>query len=302
MRKLILLFLGLSLLGCKAAGKFAEQGLGDLVGEEKAKSILKVAEAARKGFEDLTPQEEYYIGRAVAANILQKYTVFENETLTQYVNKVGLTVAWASDRPETYGGYHFLVLDTDDPLAYSAPSGYIFISKGLMNLMKNEEELAGVLAHEVAHVSKKHGLSAIKQSRLMDAFGILVAEGKKYSSDEIQKLANIYEGALDDIVTMLIEKGYSREQEGEADRSGVSYAHQAGYDPQGLVSFLEILTQQEKLKKQAGQTFEIGLVKSHPDPGERGVALKQYMQEQGIGGKSNPVRTSRFKSIKNMLR
>ena len=146
MRKLILLFVAMSLLGCKAAGKFAERGLGELVGDEKAESIMKVAEAARKGFEDLTPQEEYYIGRAVAANILQKYTVYENTALTQYVNKVGLTVAWASDMPETYGGYHFLVLDTADPLAYSAPGGFIFISTGLMNMMEDEEELAGVLA------------------------------------------------------------------------------------------------------------------------------------------------------------
>ena len=296
MRKLIILFLGLSILGCKAAGKFAERGLGEIVGEEKAESIIKVAEAARKGFEDLTPQEEYYIGRAVAANILQKYRVYENETLTKYVNKVGWTVAWASDRPETYGGYHFLVLDTDDPLAYSAPGGFIFVSKGLINMMQNEEELAGVLAHEVAHVTKKHGLSAIKQSRLMDAFGILVAEGKKYSSDEVKRLADIYEGTLDDIVTMLVEKGYSRKQENEADQFGALYTSQAGYDPKGLTAFLDTLSAHE------GKNFEVGLVKSHPNPGERGVALKQYMQEQGISGKSDPVRTSRFDSFKKLLR
>lgn len=295
MRRLIVLFLGLSILGCKAAGKLAERGLGDFIGEEKAESILNVVEAARKGFEDLTPSEEYYIGRAVAANILQKYRVFEDESLTDYVNKVGRTVAWASDRPETYGGYHFLVLDTEDPLAYSAPGGFVFISKGLMRMMESEEELAGVLAHEVAHISKKHGLSAIKQSRLMDAFSILVAEGKKYTSDEITKLASIYEGALDDIVTMLIEKGYSRQQESEADRIGAFYSNRAGYNPKGLQSFLETLEGQE------GKTFEIGLVKSHPNPGERGTALKQHLLLEGLEGKTEPVRTSRFVSMKNLL-
>lgn len=295
MKRLILLFLGLCLLGCKAAGQFAERGLGEIVGEEKAESIIKVAEAARKGFEDLTPQEEYYIGRAVSANILQKYTVYENERFTSYVNKVGMTVAWASDRPETYGGYHYLVLDTTDPLAYSAPGGFIFVSRGLVALMKNEEELAGVLAHEVAHVSQKHGLSAIKQSRLMDAFSILVAEGKKYSSDEVKKLAKIYEGTLDDIVTMLVEKGYSRKQESEADQFGVLYAFGAGYDPKGLTSFLNILQKYEK------ETSEIGLIKSHPDPGGRGAALKQYMQQEDMGGRTEQVRTSRFELMKKMV-
>jgi predicted Zn-dependent protease len=282
----------LSILGCQATGKLAERGLGELVGEEKAKSIMTVAEAARKGFEDLTPQEEYYIGRAVAANVLQRYTVMDQEALTQYINKVGLAVAWASDRPETFGGYHYLVLDTKDPLAYSAPGGFIFISRGLIGFMNTEEELSCVLAHEVAHVSKKHGLSAIKQSRLMDAFGILVAEGKKYSSDEIQKLATIYEGALDDIVTMLIEKGYSRQQEGEADQFGVRYAAQAGYDPRGLTAFLDTLSIRE------GKSSQVGLVKSHPDPADRATALKRYLHEQGIGGQADPVRTTRFESMK----
>ena len=295
MRGWIVLFLAVCMCGCKAAGKLAERGLGDLVGEEKAESIMKVADAARKGFEDLTPGEEYYIGRAVAAHILQKYAVHEDEHFRHYVNKVGLTVAWSSDRPETYGGYHFLVLDTEDPLAYSAPGGYIFISKGLVRMMKNEEELAGVLAHEVAHVAKKHGLSAIKQSRLMSAFSILVAEGRKYSSDEVKKLADIYEGALDDIVTMLVEKGYSRKQEGEADRCGALYTQRAGYDPGGLTSFLDTLREQE------GKTFEIGLVKSHPYPGEREAALKQHLHDEGLEGRTEGSRTSRFLSMKKLL-
>jgi predicted Zn-dependent protease len=306
MRTFIIVILGLSLLSCKAVQMVTESQvvkdkLGDTIGDEEAESIIKITDALRKSFDDLTPQEEYYIGRAVSANVLQKYAVLDNEDLTQYINEVGLTVAWASDRPETYGGYHFIILDTDDPLAYSAPGGFVFISKGLMAVMKDEEELAGVLAHEVAHISNKHGLSAIKQSRLMDAFGILVAEGKKYSSDEIQKLANIYEGVLDDIVTTLVEKGYSRVQEDKADRSGASYAFQAGYDPQGLTSFLETLAELEALKKQEGRTFEFGLVKSHPDPADRGMKLGQYLQEKGMVGRTEALRTTRFESMKKIL-
>lgn len=295
MRRWIILTLVFSFLSCETAEKIAKKKLGDLVGEEKAESIVTVAEAVRKGFEDLSPREEHYIGRAVAANILQKYPVYEDETVTRYVNKVGMAVAWASDVPETYGGYHFLVLDTREPLAYATPGGFIFISKGIMDMMVNEEELAAVLAHEVAHVNKRHGLGAIKQSRLTEAFSVLVKEGKKYTSAEVKKLANAYEGALGDVINKLIEKGYDRSQESEADRFGALFAHRAGYDPQGLVSFLSTS------KRQYGDKFEIGLMKTHPDPGHRFTTLKKYLQEEGLKGKTEPERTSRFVSVKESL-
>jgi len=296
MRRWTVFLLALSLLSCETAEKIAKQKLGDVVGEEKAESIVTVVEAVRKGFQDLTPREEYYIGRAVAANILKKYPVYEDEGVTRYVNKVGMTVAWASDVPETYGGYHFLVLDEKEPLAYSAPGGFIFISKGIINMMEDEEELAGVLGHEVAHINKRHGLGAIKQSRLTEAFSVLVKEGKKYSSEEVKKLANAYEGALGDVVNKLIEKGYDRSQESEADRFGALYAYRAGYNPLGLVSFLSAS------KREYGDRLEIPLMKTHPDPGQRFQALREHLQEEGLEGTTESVRTSRFASIKKSMR
>ncbi len=300
MKRWPILVCALLLAGCQTAGRIAKKGMPELekrgvITEEQRKSLERTTTAVRQSFQDLTDKEEYYIGRAVAANILQKYRVYEDEALTSYVNRVGKTVAWASDRPETYGGYHFLVLDTEDPVAYAAPGGFIFISKGLARMMKNEEELAGVLAHEVAHVSKKHGLSAIKRSRLVSAFAILAHEGKKYTSDEVRKLVDAYEGALDDIVKTLVEKGYSRSQEREADRLGALFACRSGYDPQGLVSFLEVL------KKRYGNKSEIGLLKTHPKPAERLTSLKEYIAKEGLKGSTESERTSRFVSRKKLL-
>lgn len=297
MRRWSVFILSLCFVGCETAGKIAKKGISELeergvISEEQRESIERTATAVRRGFQDLTPREEYYIGRAVAANILHKYPVYEDETTTKYVNKVGMTVAWVSDVPETYGGYHFLVLDTEEPLAYAAPGGLIFISKGLIKMMKNEEELAGVLAHEVAHVNKRHGLSAIKQSRLLSAFSILVEEGKKYTSDEVRKLADIYEGSLDDIIKTLVEKGYSRSQEDEADRLGALFAYRAGYDPNGLASFLNTLKKQYRTKP------EIGLLKTHPKPAERYASLMKYLEEEKLEGKIETARTSRFISSK----
>jgi predicted Zn-dependent protease len=296
MRRWTVFVLALFLLGCETAEKIAKQKLGDVVGEEKAESIVTVVEAVRKGVQDLTPREEYYIGRAVAANILNRYPVYEDEEVTRYVSKVGMAVAWASDVPETYGGYHFLVLDEKEPLAYSAPGGFVFISKGIIEMMEDEEELAGVLGHEVAHINKRHGLGAIKQSRLTEAFSVLVKEGKKYSSEEVKELANAYEGALGDVVNKLIEKGYDRSQESEADRLGVVYAHRAGYNPLGLVSFLSTS------KSEYADRLEIPLMKTHPDPGRRFRALKEHLEEEGLKGVTESVRTSRFASIKKSLR
>ena len=301
MRGWIVLVCLLSALGCQTAGKIAQKGLSELedkgvITEGQRESIERTATALRTSFQDLTDKEEYYIGRAVAANILHRYSVYEDETVTAYVNKVGKTVAWASDRPETYGGYHFLVLDTPDPLAYSAPGGFIFVSRGLMKMMENEEELAGVLAHEVAHVNRRHGLSAIKQSRLMNAFSILVEEGKKYSSAEVKKLAEVYEGSLGDIIDLLLERGYSRSQEGEADRLGALFAHRAGYDPQGLVSFLDTQS------RAYGSSRGVPLLKTHPNPGERRGSLQMHMKEEGMLGRTEVSRTSRFLKTREILK
>lgn len=300
MRRWLVLIPPLLVSGCQTVGEITGRGIPELerrggITREQGESLERVVTAARRSYQDLSDREEYYIGRAVAAHILEKHRVSEDEILTRYVCKVGNTVAWASDRPETYGGYHFLVLDTEEPLAYAAPGGFIFVSSGLLGMMKNEEELAGVLAHEVAHVSEKHGLSAIKQSRLISAFSILVGESKKYTSDEVRRLVDAYEGTLDDIVQTLVEKGYSRSQEHEADRLGSLFAYRAGYDPQGLVSFLRTLG------KQYGEELEIGLLKTHPKPEERFASLKKHVQEEGLTGKTEPARTSRFTSYRRRV-
>jgi predicted Zn-dependent protease len=88
-------------------------------------SIVKSYQAVSKSFEDITPQQEYYIGRTVGARILQKYKPYDNPAANRYVNTLGQTLAQASDLPETYGGYHFLIQDSDEINAFAAPGGFI---------------------------------------------------------------------------------------------------------------------------------------------------------------------------------
>jgi predicted Zn-dependent protease len=149
----------------KGADILAESGK---ISESDRQSIVKTSEALRSTFADITDEEEYYIGRSVAALILSYYPAYENEALTSYINTVGQAVVFSSARPEIYAGYHFLILDTDEVNAMAAPGGFIFISKGLLRRCANEEMLAAILAHEVGHVCAKHGLQSIKKSRLIN--------------------------------------------------------------------------------------------------------------------------------------
>jgi predicted Zn-dependent protease len=257
---------------------------------QKAGEVLKATETVRRTFADITEEEEYYIGRSVAALILHRYPVYNNNSLTQYINLVGNSVALNSDRPEIYAGYHFLILDSEEVNGLAAPGGMIFITKGLLRLCRDEEMLGLVLAHEVGHVSAKHGLRAIKTSRLVDAFRLIGTEAaKKYGSAELAQLTNIFEGALGDIAEQLIERGYSRSLEYEADELAIKFATRTGYDPGGLLRFL-----QEMSGGPSGAGAK-GWFRTHPEPIQRIERIKKEIASLSGAPKIEAVRTQRFK-------
>lgn len=266
------------------------------ISERDKQAVIKTSKALRKTFADINEEEEYYIGRTVSALILSRYPVYNNKALTSYVNYVGKAVAIYSDRPETYAGYHFLILDSDEVNALSAPGGFVFITKGLLKRCRDEEMLACILAHEVGHICAKHGLKSIKKSRLIDAFKIIGQEAtQRYTPEKLAQLTNIFEGTLGDITEKLIEKGYDRKYEYEADRLGVNFAARTGYNPQGLSDFLQtMVTDSTKpgLK---------GWFKTHPSPKDRLVRVKKELAGLGKVPKKEQVRTNRFKiAVKNL--
>ena len=140
-----------------------------------SKGASKATEAARP----ITDSEEYYVGRAVAAQILSRYKLDQNPNLTQYVNEVGQTVARKSSRPNPFKGYHFAVLDTTEINAFACPGGIIFVTRGLIQTCKNEDQLAAVLAHEVGHVANKDGINSITQARWTQVFAGMGTEAAK---------------------------------------------------------------------------------------------------------------------------
>ena len=255
----------LILTGCAQMAKVGTQVAEHegYISEEEASSINRGIDAVDKTFQDITPEQEYYIGRAVAANLLRGYRPLDDKGANRYLNLLGQTLAMASNRPETFGGYHFVILDSDEINAFAAPGGLILVTRGMIKLCTSEDALAAVLAHEIGHIEGKHGLRAIKNSRLTSALTILAAEGaRNYGSEELQQLVDDYEGSIQDVTTTLVTSGYSRGLEEEADRSAVTILRRVGYNPRAL---LDMLAQMKARLRPGG----LGFAKTHPDPQDR---------------------------------
>jgi len=259
------------------------------ISESDKQAIVKTSQAVQATFAEITEEQEYYIGRGVAALILSRYQVYDDPSLTAYINTVGQSVVYFSDRPEIYAGYHFLVLDTEEVNALSAPGGLIFVSKGLLRRCKNEEMLADVLAHEVGHVTAKHGLQSIKKSRLVDLFGIIGTEAaKRYGPEELAQLTNLYSSTLGDVVDTLILRGYDRKFEYQADTLSVKFSAAAGYLPQGLVDFLQTMVGDSTAASAKGW------FKTHPSSEQRIEKIQTEAASLKDGLAGEPIRTKRF--------
>ena len=247
-----------------------------LISAEEAESVKRGAEALEKTWQDLTPEQEYYIGRAVAAQVLQTYKPLDQPEANEYLNLLGQSLAIFSERPETFGGYHFLLLDSDEVNAFAAPGGLILVTRGMLRCCENEDELAAVLAHEICHVEKKHGLSAIKQGRLTEAFTIIAAESAKQLGDEeLASLTREFEGSVSDVVMTLTTSGYSRTQEREADAAAVALLRRAGYPDAAMVTMLQRMG--ERLTDAGG----LGFAKTHPSAQSRVETIGAMVDKTG---------------------
>lgn len=268
-------------VGALVSGCSTIAEVGATVGEtagvitpQQGDSIRKVGDAAEKTFADITPEQEYYIGRAVGATIVSKFKVYDDPKATEYINLVGQSLALeGSTRPETFGGWHFLILDSDEINAFAAPGGFIFVSRGMLRLCKNEDDLAAVLAHEIGHVELQHALRAIKGSRLTSALTILAVEGaKSFGGDALSSLTEAFEGSISDISGTLMNSGYARRQERQADEVAERILKSVGYNPYALP---EVLDNMQKQLKPGGHDFAA----THPPPQDRVKDLNALLKK-----------------------
>ncbi len=230
---------------------------------------------------------EILFGRQVAARILSRYTPDNNAKLERYVNLVGDGLAAFSSRPELH--FHFAIIDTDDVNAYSAPGGYVFVTRGALKLMRDESELAGVLAHEIAHVTLKqivrelniHGTTQSPEAGFAHFFG---------GAGDPARIA--FSQAVDKAMNILFREGLSKQDEFDADRVGTQLLAEAGYDPTALERYLA------RVKQAKGESTQI-INHTHPPFDQRIARLKQFIVQQGMAGVTHPRLAARFESYVN---
>ncbi|HET6451650.1 MAG TPA: M48 family metalloprotease [Spirochaetia bacterium] len=223
---------------------------------------------------DFTPEQEYYIGRAVAANLLQDRTVYDNAAATDYLNVLERGLAIYSDRPETFGGYHVAILDSAEINAFAAPGGLILVTRGLLRCATSEDGVAAILAHETSHVVLKHGLNAIKQARKTAAYrNLAIAGANTVGGGDVQQLTDLFKDSIADITNTLVNNGYSRDQELQADQMALGIMRAAGYNPQAFDDMLKLMKQKLKV---GGLDF----AKTHPDPKIRSDAVEKTLAGQ----------------------
>ncbi len=209
-------------------------------------------------FVTMTEKQDLELGRQYHKEIMKQYTLYDAPELQAYVEEIGERLAQKSHRDNLV--FHFYLLDSPQVNAFALPGGYIYITRGIMAYMQEEEHLAGVIGHEIGHVTARHGVRQQAQSQFMGLLGAAVAIGT--GSRELAQLSNAFGSAL--------VSGYGRQHELESDRLGAEYLAKSGYDPQKMIDVVGILKDQELFDKERAKaenrqprTYH-GVFASHP--------------------------------------
>ncbi len=252
----------------------------------------------------LTESQEYFVGRGVSANVMAGSPLNEDRALEEYVSNVGQTIALESDRPETFKGYSFAVLQDPGINAFAAPGGFIFVTTGMLQAMQGEDELAGVLAHEIAHVNLRHPEhAALAASRRAGALELLegaakladlfyAMKGREKARERVKDLAGAFSKVLDEL-TQEIVNGYGRESELKADALAVDFLVREGvrYDPEALKAFISRLPAGDR-----------GSYSTHPTLEGRTQLIGEEIRKRGVAVPADPARTRRFQAMTAGLR
>jgi predicted Zn-dependent protease len=208
----------------------------------------------KKEFTLVTPAQEAALGREGYSAAIAEYGLYEDGALGAYVDSVGRKVAAASEEPTL--PWRFTVLDDPVVNAFAMPGGYIYVTRGLLAHMQSEAQLAGVLGHEIGHVTARHSAKQITQQQLAGlGLGLASAVSPTFS-----RYGSVAQQALG-----LLMLKYSRDDETQADELGVRYATGSGYDPREIPGTYRTL---KRIADRAGQSLP-GYMSTHPDPGQR---------------------------------
>ncbi len=219
----------------------------------------------KKQFMLISEGEEINIGSNYAPQIVFEFGgAYKDDRLYDYMNDVGNSLARVSHRPTL--DYHFEVVNSSVINAFALPGGYVFITRGMLDVLRNEAELAGVLGHEIGHVCARHGASQMSKAM---GFQIVLYAGltidqmfhKSRKADQIRDVVAL--GGT--VIFNMVSLGYGRKNEFESDELGNRYMYSTGYDPEGMIGVMEVL---KSLREEEPGKLEM-LFSSHPKPSDR---------------------------------
>ncbi|MBF0102239.1 MAG: M48 family metalloprotease [Desulfobacterales bacterium] len=254
----------------------------------KIKQILEGTGNILSSTMDMDYQTEFSIGESLALEGLNRYGLsIQDSELQRYVNLMGNALAKNSIRFEI--PYYVMIVNSSIYNAFACPGGIIFITSSLVELMNDESELAGVIAHEIAHVALKHAVQTLKRSNFFQGVGkITAATMKKNKGQQMYQIIN-------GLQTVLFDTGLDKQMEFEADRMGMDIAYRTGYDPRGLIRVLQALSMQRAFTHQKGSWFS-----THPPLSERINACNQN-SSQYLDAKELARVANRFISYKTRI-
>jgi len=257
---------------------------------EGVKAGVATLDESIKAADSLTPENEYYLGRAVAAQIAGRYKIYSDPTLQAYLNKICNTIVINSPRPDIYRGYFVAILDTMEINAFATPGGHIFVTRGLIACASNEDALASVIAHEVAHIQCRHALTSIRNARYANAAvsGALAGVGAAVGGNNAKELASIMSDSANEVVATMVVNGFSPAQELEADATALSLLASAGYQPSGIVEMLQSLKQKQQVSQ--------GFGKTHPSPDTRLSSVNRNLGKYKVAD-TRSYRIPRYSNI-----
>jgi len=284
------------ILACETVSKVVDAGAqvagaAGVITQNTADAISNSSKAIGTAVEIINPEQEYYIGRAVAANILATYKIYNgNPALTLYLNKICDAITLNSPRPDVYNGYHVVILDTNEINAFATSGGHILVTRGLVNAAKSEDTLAGVIAHEVAHIQLQHSIKAIRTSRITQALMVTgTSAAGAATSMNVNQLTDVFTESVGEIVQTVVNNGYSQTQEFDADNTALSLLASAGYSPSGLIDMLRELNAVQR--NSSG-----GFNKTHPTPAQRITNAEKSVNKYSVTD-TRSYRQARFGSV-----
>lgn len=214
-------------------------------------SIITFNIACAFQFELISKEQEIQIGKDTAKELESKYGTVNNKTQLARINRIGFKVVSVCDRRDL--PYSFKILNDSQINAVCCPGGFIYVTKGLMNLKLTDSELACILGHEITHAVKKH---AVKQIEASMGIGVIL---------DVLTKGQAGKNLGGQVAQMLISTGHSRDDEFDADLTGATYAFYAGYNPYGMIDFLELLNKLIGNKT----TFLDQFIATHPPNNDR---------------------------------